>query len=164
MRARGHAAKDRAGCDVHDASAPGLAQVGKDRLAAVPRGFRVEREGLVPLGVGDVLEAAAGDRYHVQHPGVVHESVDGTELLCGLRRGSLEGREIADIGLDRDGLALLRAYSGRDLLVASAVDVQQRHIRPVRSESLAVRAADAVRGTADDYRLALESHVFLSPG
>src|SRR5438309_665705 len=132
MRARGHAAKDRAGCDVHDASAPRFAQVGEDRLAAVPRGFRVEREGLVPFGVGDVLEVAAGDRYHVQHPGVVHESVDGTELLCGLRRGSLEGREIANIGLDRDGLALLRAYSGRDLLVASAVDVQQRHIRLVR--------------------------------
>src|SRR5436853_162573 len=135
MRARGHAAKHRARCDVHDASAAGLAQVGEDRLAAVPRGLRVEREGLVPFGVRDVLEVAARDRYHVQHPGVVHESVDGPELLRGLRRCSLECREIADIGLDRDGPALLRADSGRDLLVASAIDVEQRHIRAVRRGS-----------------------------
>jgi hypothetical protein len=72
-----------------------LARVGARR-------FQIDRDGLVEVGLGEVIEASdQGDA------GIVDQDVDGAELVVGLLDHGGDGLAVGDVGGDGDGIAAL---------------------------------------------------------
>ena len=136
--------------DVDDPAGAPLAHPRGNRLNDEELTLEVDRQGCVPVILGDVLQGG-----RALDAGVVDEHVDSAELRLGLTHHPRHGLAIRDIRLERDRARAVARGERDGLLrrvglgaVGSAV-VIDHEIRPGGGQSGDRRASDPAAGPRD---------------